>query len=95
MKKTSTSAQSWGEIGKAVGAKMEQECKGGNCKPWWNKERAAGHGGGGALYGLGFIGALVYFVSTATGILMMLLGVLKAIVWPAYLVYGLLKFLGM
>ncbi|MBS3141243.1 hypothetical protein J4405_03805 [Candidatus Woesearchaeota archaeon] len=47
-----------------------------------------------AVYGLGFIGALIYFISTATGFWMGVLGILKAIVWPAYLVYALLKFLG-
>jgi hypothetical protein len=50
---------------------------------------------GGAVYGLGFIGSAVYYITTATGFWMGVLGVLKAIVWPAFLVYGLLKFLGM
>jgi hypothetical protein len=47
--------------------------------------------GGGAVYGLGFIGAAVYYISTATGFWMGVLGFLKAIVWPAFLVYKLLK----
>lgn len=51
--------------------------------------------GGGAFYGLGFIGAIVYYVGTATGFWVGVLGVLKSIVWPVFLVYGLLKFLGM
>ncbi len=50
---------------------------------------------GSAVYGLGFIGAVVYYVSTATSFWMGALGVLKAMVWPAFLVYGLLKTLGM
>lgn len=50
---------------------------------------------GGAVYGLGFIGSLIYFLSTATGFWVGVLGILKALVWPAYIVYGLLKFLGM
>ncbi|MDD5331887.1 MAG: hypothetical protein PHE43_03660 [Candidatus Nanoarchaeia archaeon] len=49
---------------------------------------------GSAIYGLGFIGALIYYISTATGFWMGVLGVLKAIVWPVFLVHGLLKFLG-
>lgn len=49
---------------------------------------------GGAIYGLGFIGAVVYYISTATGFWNGVLGFLKAIVWPAFLVYQLLKFLG-
>jgi len=52
-------------------------------------------GSGGCFYGLGFIGAAIYYISTATGFWMGVLGVLKAIVWPAFLVYGLLKSLGM
>lgn len=50
---------------------------------------------GGAIYGLGFIGAAVYYISTATSFWMCVLGFLKAIVWPAFLVYGVLKFLAM
>ena len=52
-------------------------------------------GCGGAVYGLGFIGAVIYYVTTATSFWMGVLGILKAIVWPAMLVYGLLKSLGM
>lgn len=41
----------------------------------------------GAVYGLGFIGSAVYFISHAAGFWMGVLGFLKAIVWPAFLVY--------
>ncbi len=44
-----------------------------------------------AMYGLGMIGAAVYYISTATGFWMGVLGVLKALVWPAFLVYEALK----
>ncbi|MFA6250817.1 MAG: hypothetical protein WC686_04980 [Candidatus Shapirobacteria bacterium] len=47
----------------------------------------------GAVYGLGFIGAAVYFVGQATNLGTGLLGVLKAMVWPAFLVYQAFKFL--
>jgi hypothetical protein len=50
---------------------------------------------GGAFYGLGFVGAAIYFVSTATSFWTVVLGIFKAIVWPAMIVFGLLKFLGM
>ena len=50
---------------------------------------------GGAIYGLGFIGAAVYYISNATSFWMGILGFLKAIAWPAFLVYELLKFLAM
>ncbi len=49
---------------------------------------------GGGLYGLGFIGAAVYYISTATGFWVGVLGVLKAMVWPAFLIYEVLKYLG-
>lgn len=51
--------------------------------------------GGGAVYGLGFIGALVYFIGTATSFFDGLYGVFQAIFWPAYLVWGLLHSLRM
>jgi len=51
--------------------------------------------GGGAVYGLGFIGALVYFIQNADSFWAGALGVLQAIVWPALLVYeALVSLLG-
>jgi hypothetical protein len=47
---------------------------------------------GDAVYGLGFVGALIYYIQHATTIVMGLLGFLKAIVWPAFVVYKLLEF---
>ena len=49
----------------------------------------------GTIYGLGFIGAAVYYISQAESLSAGVLGVIKAIFWPAFLVYELLKFLGM
>jgi hypothetical protein len=51
--------------------------------------------GAGAVYGLGFIGAVIYYIQQATTFWIGTLGVLKAIVWPAFLVYHLLQFLNM
>jgi hypothetical protein len=53
--------------------------------------RDRGRGGGGAVYGLGLIGALVYYIQAADGFWSVVLGILKALVWPAFLVYHLLK----
>jgi len=50
---------------------------------------------GGAVYGFGFIGAAIYFISHATTFWLGVLGLLKAIVWPAILVYEALGKLGM
>ena len=53
-----------------------------------------GCGCGGAVYGLGFIGSLIYYISTASSFWIGVLGILKSIVWPIFLVFELLKFLG-
>jgi hypothetical protein len=45
----------------------------------------------GAVYGLGLIGAAIYYISVATSFWMGVLGVLKAIVWPAFLVFEAFK----
>ena len=51
------------------------------------------NGGAGAVYGLGFLGAVVYFLQYATTFWMIVLGILKAIIWPALVVYKLLELL--
>jgi hypothetical protein len=53
---------------------------------------SAASGGG---YGLAFIGALIYYLQHATSFSDGLVGILKAIVWPAMLVYHLLEHLNM
>ena len=50
-------------------------------------------GGGNAVYGLGLIGALVYYIQHADGFWSVILGILKALVWPAFVIYSLLKHL--
>ncbi len=50
---------------------------------------------GGGFYGLGFLGAAIYYISTATGFWNGVWGVIKAIVWPAFLTFELMKYLGM
>jgi hypothetical protein len=47
-----------------------------------------------AMYGVGLIGAAVYYISVSTGFWMGVLGFLKALVWPAFLVFEALKALG-
>ncbi len=54
-----------------------------------------GNGASGAVYGLGFVGALIHFVQHAVSFWGVVLGILKAIVWPALLIYNLLEFLRM
>ncbi len=52
-------------------------------------------GAGGLVYGLGFIGALVYYIQHAVTFWLGVWGILKALVWPALLIYEALKFLKM
>ncbi|NTW32678.1 MAG: hypothetical protein HGB12_08650 [Bacteroidetes bacterium] len=47
----------------------------------------------GAVYGLGIIGAAIYFISYATGFKMGVLRFPKAIIQPAFLVYEAFKHL--
>lgn len=58
------------------------------------RDNHSNQGVSGGIYGLGWIGALVYYLSHATGFWGGVIGFLKALVWPAFLVYELLKHLG-
>ena len=51
-------------------------------------------GGSEAIYGIGVIGAAVYFIQQATTFGAGALGLLKALAWPALLVYKALAMLG-
>ncbi len=61
----------------------------------WCKEKgnsnASTHGTSGALYFVGFIGSLVYWMQAATNFGAVITGFLKSMVWPAYIVYKLLE----
>ena len=46
------------------------------------------------IYGMGVIGAAFYYISTASGFWMGVLGMIKALLWPGFLVYEALKALG-
>ena len=47
----------------------------------------------GGFYGLGFLGAAVYFIRHAATFGAGVIGFFKAIVWPAVLVYTLFEYL--
>jgi hypothetical protein len=49
----------------------------------------------GGVYGMAFIGALVYYLQHATTLWDGVLGIFKALFWPAVLMYRLLGFLKM
>lgn len=59
-----------------------------------NKCESHGHGCGGVFYGLGFLAALIYYWSTSATFLEGVIGFFKALLWPAFLVYQLLVFIG-
>ena len=49
----------------------------------------------GGIYGMAFIGGVVYYIQHATTFLAGVLGVLKAIFWTAVLMYKVLELLKM
>ena len=49
----------------------------------------------GSVYGLAFFGAAVYFIQHSASFWEGVLGFIKALVWPAILMYKLLEFLKM
>ncbi len=57
-----------------------------------NSKQNINHGGN-IIYCLGFIGAAIFFINQATSFWSGILGILKAIVWPAYLIYESFRFL--
>lgn len=46
------------------------------------------------IYFMGLIGAAVYYISAASGFWMGVLGFMKALAWPAFLVYEAFMHLG-
>lgn len=59
------------------------------------KEQVQCNAGGGAFYGLGFIGAAIYFISHTVGFWGGVIGFLKAMIWPVFVVYKSLEALGL
>lgn len=55
-----------------------------------SRSAQVGSSGGGAVYGLGLIGAAVFYWQHADGPWAHVWAVIKAFVWPAYVVYDLL-----
>lgn len=53
------------------------------------------NGGTGAIYGLGVVGALFYFLQNASTLGLIMIGIGKAFFWPAILMFKLLTYLQM
>ncbi len=68
---------------------MADECNGAAGK----RVQTAGISSG--VYGMAFIGAVIYYVQHAATFWEGVLGVLKAVIWPVMLIYKLLEFLEM
>jgi len=45
------------------------------------------------IYGLAFVGAFIYYIQNAETFLAGVIGFLKALIWPAILIYKLFEFL--
>lgn len=65
-----------------------KDCK---CK----KSNAASQGAQNTVYGFGFLGAVIYFIIHSTGFWGVVVGILKAFIWPAFLVYKVLEYFKM
>lgn len=48
-----------------------------------------------AIYGLGILGALVYFIQTSTSFIDGIVGIVLAFFWPAVIVYKVLALLSL
>lgn len=73
--------------------KLEEKFKG-----WCSgekKKKVVYQSSSGMVYCLGFIGAAIYYIQNATGFWNGVYGVLKALVWPAILVFKALEVLGL
>ena len=71
---------------------MMEENYSSKCEPR-SSGKHSGSGIAGGAYFMGFIAAAVYFIQNATSFWNGVLGFLKAIVWPGFLVYYLFDFL--
>lgn len=57
----------------------------------WKGSKSCGSGG--ALYGLGVIGAAVYFLQHAASLWEGVVGIIKAFFWPSLILYRVLEML--
>jgi hypothetical protein len=60
-------------------------------KYWKNKVKVYNNRGG--LYGFGLIGAAIYYLQHATTFWLGVIGIIKAIFWPAVVIYKVFEIL--
>ncbi|MFC1649171.1 hypothetical protein ACFL2C_00470 [Patescibacteria group bacterium] len=81
---------------KKIEAKIEewaQKLENMDCGEKKSKKQHVCSGAAGTIWFLGFVGAAVYFIQMADSFGSGVIGVIKALVWPAFVVYSLLEFL--
>lgn len=80
------------EIEEEIENAIERKIKG-TFEQWGKKSKYASKssGGGSALYCVGFFGAGLYYLQLASGFGAVITGLLKALIWPAIVVYKLLE----
>ena len=61
----------------------------------WRFKSQSGKSSSEAVYGIGMIGAWVYYIGAANGFWEGVMGFLKGLVWPGFVVHGLLKYLSL
>ncbi len=74
----------------------EKKCECGcNCdnKKWWKHAKLWHGGGGGHIYGLGVLGALFYFLQNVNTFQLAVVGIFKALLWPALVIFKVLELL--
>jgi hypothetical protein len=59
------------------------------------KRKSVDSGTFGAIYGMALIGSLIYYIQHAASFWIVLLGIVKAIFWPAVIMYKVLELLQM
>lgn len=66
-----------------------------DCKDKKGIKKHAGSGAAGTIWFLGFVGSAIYFIQQATSFGAGVIGLFKALVWPAFVVYNLMGLLNM
>jgi hypothetical protein len=60
-------------------------------REWKRWHRMGPRGSGGAIYFFGLVGSLIYFIQHATTFADGILGLIKAVAWPAVVIYKVLE----
>lgn len=58
-------------------------------------KKVVNHNGSGAIYGIGIIGAFIYYMQQADSFWAVIWGIVKALFWPAVILHKVLGLLGM